>query len=136
MLERVAKRSERVGSYDGYRIRVRAGRRDREWERRRRAQAPVAACQLLGPMARTGEAVIANPVKAQREHVEQEAANEFSSRECYRLHGRRGSGAVILVGKAHRIVVDVADPIVGGGDAIGCSGDVLQDLLWTSKHAG
>ena len=92
---------------------------------RRGAQELAAACQLLGAMARTEEAVVANPVKPRGQHVQQKAANEFRGGERHRLQGLRGIRPAILVGKAHLVVVDVSDPIVGDCDAMRVPPDIV-----------
>lgn len=63
---------------------------------RRDAEELSAAGQLLSAMASTEEAVIADAVKARRQDVEQEPADEFAGGERHRLVRVPRVGAVIL----------------------------------------
>ena len=110
-------------------------RLDRCGDRGRWAQELAAACQFLGAMASAEEAVLTNPVKPRRQHVQQKAANEFRGGEGHRLGGLRRIGAVVLIGEAHLVMVDITDPIVGDRDAMRVPADVIEDLLRPGEGA-
>lgn len=98
-------------------------------DRRRRAEEGSAPRQLLGAIARAEETVVANPVESRRPHVSQKAADEFRRGEGQRVGRLRRVGSVILVGEAHLVGLDVAHAIVGDGDPMRVSADIVEDLL-------
>ena len=80
------------------------------------------------------EAVIPNPVESRRQHVEQKPTDEFGRGQRHRLLGLRAVGAVVLIAEADVAVVDIDQPRVGDGDAMGVAADVVEHLLRTRKR--
>ena len=97
--------------------------------RGRRVEQPPALGQLLLSGAVGEEPVIADPVKAGRQHVEQHAAYELGRRQRHGLVARRAVAAVVGVAKAHRAVVEAAQTLVADGDPVGVATEVVEDLL-------
>ncbi len=74
------------------------------------------------------EAVVADADEALGQHVEQEAADEFGKGEG---QSSRPTAAVVFEAEGDRGVIDVKQPVVRDGDAVGVPGEVLQDVLGT-----
>ena len=79
------------------------------------------------------EAVVANAVKAGREHVEEHAADEFGRRQRHGLPAGRAVPAVVGVAEAHGAVVQGAQALVGDGDPVGVAAEVVEDLFGTGE---
>jgi len=79
------------------------------------------------PIAIAREAVIADALEASRQHMEQEAADEFLGREG---HCSPGSAvAIVLPAEANLAIVDGEQAVVGNGDAMRVASQVVEDLL-------
>lgn len=105
--------------------------------RRRRSAAEQGATsgQLLGAVAWGEPAVVANPVEARRQHVQQEPPDELGGGERHCLGGPRGLGTIVLVGEPHLAVLDVEQPIIRDRDAVRVAADVGEHLVRTREGA-
>ena len=65
--------------------------------------------------------------------MEQEPTDEFVSGKRHRL--LTVAIAIIFPAKADLAVVDIEQAIVGDGDAVGISADVIEDLLRPGERA-
>jgi hypothetical protein len=90
------------------------------------AESVPAAGEESGPGSVGQKAVVTDPDKALGEDVEEEAANELPKRKG---QGSDPTAAVILETEGDRCVVDMKQPVVGDGDAVGIAGEILQDVL-------
>lgn len=91
----------------------------------------AALLKLLLPVMIAQEPIVADTVKAGRQNVQQEAADE--------LLGREGRGlvsiavAVVLPLEGDVSVLDVEQAVVGDGDAVSVPSDVIENLLGTCE---
>jgi len=76
------------------------------------------------PAAVSEEPVVANADKPARQDVQQEAPSKLGQRE---LLMPDTAPAVVLEPKAHPLVVERDEPMVGDGDAVGVAGQVGED---------
>jgi hypothetical protein len=81
-------------------------------------------------MTLTGS-VVSNAVEASWQHVEEKAPDAFRRAERHRLLTLLAIGSIVLVAKAHVPVVDVEQPLVGDGAAMGIAADIVEYLLRT-----
>ena len=101
------------------------------WLGSRHAEKFAATRELLCAMAIAEEPVIADAMKALGQDVQQEAADE--------LIGGEGHDflpivvAIVLPSEADPAVLDVAQAVVGNGDAVRIASDVFEDLLGSGK---
>jgi hypothetical protein len=72
------------------------------------------------------EAVVADADEALGEDVKQETPDELGNGQA---QGSRSTTAVVLEAEGHPGVIDVKQPVVRDGDAVGVAGEVLQDVL-------
>ena len=85
--------------------------------------------QLLLAVAITEEPVVANAVEPARQNMEQESPDELVCRE--------GHGFLLIVVaivpplEFHLAVFDTDDPMIGNGDPVGVTADVVDHLLWS-----
>ena len=82
----------------------------------RRAERPPALGQLPLAGAIGEEAVVADAVKAGREHVQQHAADELGRRQNHGLVAGGAIAAIVGVAEAHGTVVKAAQALVADGD--------------------
>ena len=68
--------------------------------------------EFLAAHAIPEEPVIANPVEARRQHVQEKAPNELHRRKGHRLHLRRRVGAIVLVPEAHLAFLQIEQALV------------------------
>ena len=78
------------------------------------------------------KAVVANPHEATGEHVEKEPAKKLEGVEA---HGSLNALVrVVLVAESDHAVVEGDQPLIGDGDTMGVSGEVLEHLLGTTER--
>ena len=88
-----------------------------------------AQSELLCPIAIGQEAEIANPLETVGKNVKQEPADEFVGAQ---RHGLVAVAiAVVLPAKLNLAVIDIEQTIVGDGDAVRVSCDILEDFFWS-----
>jgi hypothetical protein len=97
----------------------------------RHAEKLAAASELLCTIAIAEEAVIADAMKALGQDMQQKAADKLIGGEGHDLLPI--VVAIVLPSEAHRAVLDVAQAIVGNGDAMRIASDVFEDLLRSSE---
>ena len=95
----------------------------------RRAERPPALGQLLLPGAIGEEAVVADPVEAGREHVQQHPAYELGRRQRHGLVAGGAVAAVVGVVEAHGAIVEAAQALVADGDPVGVAAEGVEDLF-------
>jgi len=91
-----------------------------------RTEGVTAAGEKPGAAAVGEEAVVADPDEALGENVEQEAAGELLEREG---EGSSPPAPVVLEAEGDSRVVDVDQAVVRDRDAVGVTGEILQDVL-------
>lgn len=90
------------------------------------------ALELFGTVSVGKKAVVANPHEATGKHVEKEPAKELEGVEA---HGSLNVLiGVVLVAESDLAVVEGDQPLIGDGDAMGVSGEVLEHLLGTAER--
>ena len=72
-------------------------------------------------------------VKAFRQHMDQETADELRAIERHRLVAV--AVPVILPAEADLAVVHGQQPVVGDGDTVGVAPDIVEDLGWPGKRS-
>ncbi len=92
-----------------------------------------AQSELLCPIAIGEEAEIANTLEPVGKYVKQEPTDEFVSAERHRLV--TVAIAIIFPAKLNRAVIDIEQAIVGDGDAVRVSCNILEDLLRSGEGA-
>ena len=92
-----------------------------------------AQSELLCAVAIGQETEIANTLESVGKNVKQEPTDEFVSTERHRLVAV--VIAIILPAKLNLTVIDIEQAIVGDGDAVRVSCDVLEDLFRSGKGA-
>ena len=92
----------------------------------------AAALDLSGAMAVGEKAVVTDAVKAVRQNMQEEAADELVRLEPHDLVP--ASMAIILVGKGDLIAVDGGKPCVGDGGAMGIAREIGQNLRGPSER--
>lgn len=102
------------------------GRRSGQWIRMidRGLEGEPATREHTPPAAVSEQPVVANPDKPARQDVQEKASSELGQRE---LLMPDTSPAVVLEAKAHPLVVEGDEPMVGDGDAVGVTGQVGED---------
>ena len=73
-------------------------------------------------------------MEAGREHVEEDAANEFRRGQRHGLLARGAGVAVIGVAEAHLFLVETQQPLVRDGDPMGVAADVVEHLRGAGKR--
>ena len=71
------------------------------------------------------QAIVANLVKALRQHVLEKASNEFLSKDGHRF-GQITVG--IFIPKGHLSIVDREDSAVGDGDPVNVAAQIVENL--------
>lgn len=92
-----------------------------------------AQSELLCAVAIGQEAEIPNRLKPVGKYVKQEPTDEFVSAKRHRL--LTVAIAIIFPAKLNIAVVDIEEAIVGDGDAVRLSCDVLEDLFRSGEGA-
>jgi hypothetical protein len=87
--------------------------------------------ELLCPIAIGEEAEIANTLEPVGKYVKQEPTDEFVSAKRHRLDVV--AIAIILPAKLNLAVIDIEQAIVGDGDAMRVSCDILEDFFRPGK---
>ncbi len=72
-------------------------------------------------------------MKAFRQHVDEEAADEFRRRQRHGLVARGAIAAVILVAEGDPGLIQGDQPAVGDGDPVGVAGEIGQKRLRPSE---
>jgi hypothetical protein len=80
-------------------------------------------------MAVRHESIVADALKAVRQHVEQEAAYEFVRIQAHRFVGE--GYLVVFVGESDSAVSDLYEAVVGDGDTVGVTREVIEDSVGT-----
>ena len=75
------------------------------------------------------QAVVAHAVDAGRSDVQEKTPNKVRSGERHGPRGLGSVGTVILVAETDVPVVQVEQPMVGDGDPVGVTADVVEPLL-------
>ena len=89
----------------------------------------VAACGEVGlPPAMGEQAVITDAMEARREDVHEHTADELGGGEAHRLLPCAPLGPVVGVAESHLARLDVEDPLVRDGDAVGIPADIVEHL--------
>ena len=86
-----------------------------------------AQSELLCPVAIGEESEITNALKPIGKYVKQEPTDEFVGAERHRLVA--AAIAIILPAKLNLAVIDIEQTVVGDGDAVRVSRDILKDLF-------
>ena len=73
------------------------------------------------------EAEMSDPLEAVRQDMQQEAAQEFHGVEGHRAEPV--SALIVFPPEGHLAILQGYEPLVGDGDAVGITGEVLQDVL-------
>ena len=73
-------------------------------------------------------------VKAFRQHMDQETADELARIQRHPLIAARSLDPVILEGEGHAFLIGGDKPPVGNGHAMGVAGKVTKDRLWPGKR--
>jgi hypothetical protein len=90
------------------------------------------ALEFLPTVSVGKKAVVANAHEAAGEHVEKEPAKKL---EWVEAHGSLNVlVGVVLVAESDHAVVEGDQPLIGDGDAMGVSGEVLEHLLGTAER--
>jgi hypothetical protein len=76
-------------------------------------------------------AEVSNPRKTFWQYMLQEAAKEFFAGEAHRA--LLAVVGVIFPSETDLRFIDGENPMVGNGDAMGITSQVLQDVVWTAK---
>ena len=92
-----------------------------------------AQSELLCPVTIGEESEIANALKPVGKYVKQEPTDEFVGAERHRLVA--AAIAIILPAKLNLAVIDIEQTVVGDGDAVRVSCDVLEDLFRSREGA-
>ena len=102
------------------------GRRSGQWIRmiHRGLEGEPATREHTPPAAVSEQPVGANPDEAWRQDVEEKAPSKLGQREFLVADP---PPAVVLEAKAHPLVVEGDEPMVGDGDAVGVTGQVGED---------
>src|SRR4051794_11636451 len=82
-------------------------------------------------MAVAEEAEVPDAVESIRQHMDQEAADEFIGRERHRL--LTVGISIVFPVKADLAVVDGHQAVVGDGDAMGIAADIIENLSWPGE---
>ena len=108
------------------------GRRSGQWIRmiHRGLEGEPATREHTPPAAVSEQPVVANPDKPARQDVQEKASSELGQRELLMPDTAR---AVVLEAKAHPLVVEGDEPMVGDGDAVGVTGQVGETETGPSK---
>ena len=72
------------------------------------------------------DAIVTDAHEAGRQDVQEEAADELGGFE--RHHAAPVAVSVVLVTKAHRIVGETDEPVIGDGDAMGVAAEIVEHL--------
>ncbi len=84
------------------------------------------AAELLGAVPMAEETVVAHAMEAPGQYVEEHASDELRGRERHRCLSL--AVPVIGVAEAGLSCVDIQQPVVGDGEAVGIAADVIHDL--------
>src|SRR5439155_8366053 len=84
--------------------------------------------ELVGAMAVSKQAVVANAVEPVRQDVEQEAPHELTDRQSHDFASRRTALPVILPAKTDMVVVEIEQSAIGDGDTVGVTGQIGENL--------
>lgn len=95
----------------------------------RRIQLPAAQRQFVGAMAVGEKSVMANPIEAVRQDVEEEAANELTGSELHRVVIHSLLRAIILPAEDDVVAGLFDEPALAEGDAMGVAREKGQDLF-------
>ena len=87
----------------------------------------AAQSKLLCPIAIGEEAVIADALEPIRQNVKQEPADEFVGAKSHDLLAV--VIAIVLPAKLNLPVIDIEQAIVGDGDTVRISRDILEDFI-------
>ena len=87
----------------------------------------LAQSELLSPVSIGEEAEIANTSESVGKYVKQEPTNEFVSAKRHRL--LTVAIAIILPAKLNLAVIGIEQTVVGDGDAVRVSCDILEDVF-------
>lgn len=88
--------------------------------------------QLLLAVSIAEEPVVANAMESTRQNVKQKSSDELIRRE--------GHGFLLIVVavvspiKFHLAIFDVDDPVIGNGDPVGITADIVHHLLWPGER--
>lgn len=99
--------------------------------RRRDVEQASAQVQLQLPMAIGKQAVMTNAVKAVRNGVKQETADELMGIECHYL--LPAARSIILPSECDSIAIDADEAGIGDGDAMGIAPEIGQHLFGSGK---
>lgn len=124
---------------------VRAGSRDLRLDLRLEmgffgsgAALAFAFCQKLpgfldvpAPVSIGEKAEVADSDIAVGQHMLEKATDEFGGIEC---HQAEFLGPVVPPAESDFAISDVGDSVVGDGDPMGISAEIVEDLLWTAER--
>ncbi len=97
------------------------------WLGNRHAEQIAAMGKLLFAIPIAKETVIADPMKALGQDMQQKTADEFAGRDGHDLLPI--AVPIILPAETHRAILDIDEPVVGDGDTMRVAADVIEDLL-------
>src|SRR5579859_1714255 len=92
----------------------------------------AASGELLRAMAVAEEAEVPDAVEPVRQHMDQEATDEFVGRERHRLLAI--VVPVILPAEADLAVIQRHKAVVGDGDAMRIAADIVENLSWPGER--
>jgi hypothetical protein len=87
---------------------------------------------FLFPVSVAQKAVVVDALEAVGQHVQQEAAAKLFGLDYHRL--LLGIVALILVAECDLALRDVQEPMIGNGQPVGITADVVQDLFGAGKR--
>ncbi len=88
--------------------------------------------ELLIAVPVAQQSVVADPLQAEGQNVQQEAADKLVRLESHGLLGV--VVAVVLPAESDLSIIDIQEPIVRDRHTVGIAADVIEDLLWPSKR--
>jgi hypothetical protein len=93
------------------------------------------ARQILPPPSIGEQAVVADAVKAERQHMQQEVAHELVRLQAHELVARASLGPVILPAEGDFVPCQRHEARVGDGYSVGVTGQVSQYRFGSGKRA-
>jgi len=81
------------------------------------------------------QSVVADPMKARRQHVQQEAAHELRGMQRHELLARAAIFAVVLPAEGDAAIIVGDEPGVGDGDAVRVARQVRQHRFGSCEGA-
>ena len=93
------------------------------------------ACDVVGAGTAGEQAVVTDAVKAGRQDVDQESADELGGSECHDLLAITAFGTIVFPSESDSTAVAGDQPAVGDGDAVGIARQIGQHGLWPTERA-